>query len=222
MSKRFTPAVANAATKMESRTKIALDIRKSKESKVIHYLGGRDTNTPFENHFSIKRNTFVRYERDECDTPYNYSPAEWKGNKLIKRKEGEFGHFVNSNFFEEGFEFMKVYQEENQYFWLDFCQMPKEEEVESLYYTFFYDQDEYGKNIKSIYCTFFMNSRGIKYVSNHLTRYGSSLKDRAKSLCESLTEEFELDKTRYKCEVFDYYINDANGSPMAVLKFSVK
>jgi hypothetical protein len=220
MSTLYTAEVANAATKMASRTKIALDIRKSKESKVIHYLGGRDTNTPFENHFSIKRNTFVRYERDECDTPYNYSPAEWKGNNLIERKEGEFGYFVNSNFFEEGFEFMTEFQEENQYFWLDFCGMPREELVESLYYTFFYDQDEYGSNIKSIYCTFFINARGIKYVSNHLTRYGSSMQDRAQSLCDSLIEEFELDKTRYKCEVFDSYIN--GNSPMAVLKFSVK
>jgi hypothetical protein len=221
MSIAFPHDRANDVTKMASRTKIALDMRKSKESKIIHYLGGQNPSTPFENHFSIKRNTFVRYERENCPIPNNYTQAEWKGDNLIERKEGHFGYFVNSNFYEEGCEFMKVFRNENQYFWLDFCGMPKEEDVEQLYYTFFYDQDEYGSNIKSIYCTFFTNSRGQKYSSNLFTRYGSSLDDRAKSLCESLTEELELDKTRYKCEVFDRYFN-GKASPMAVLKFSVK
>lgn len=201
---------------MESRHKIAKSIRSNgKQSKVIHYLGGQSTKTPFENLFpASRRTTFVRYERDLCEVPFNYTQAEWvEDNGLIEKQSHQFGYFVNSDFFEEAWDFVDIFAEHENYYWLDFCGMPTEELLEKIYDCFFSPDAQLECN-KEIYLTFYLNARGIKFVSSLMNKYGKSMEDRAKSLCDSLKEKFNVDN--YDFSVFDVYVNGA--SPMAVIK----
>jgi hypothetical protein len=216
MSKSYTTEVANATTKMESRHKIARSIRATgKHSKVIHYLGGVSEETHFENYFSMARNTFVRYERDACETPKHYMEATWIGDDLVEKQSNQIGYFANGNFFDEVWGFINIFEEEKNYFWLDFCGMPTEDLLDSLYYSFFHE-DSHMECAEEIYLTFYLNARGVKFVSNLINRYGNSLEDRANSLCDSIRERFSVDN--YQFSVFDVYVN--GNSPMAVIKIS--
>lgn len=218
MSKLYTAEVANAETKMESRHKIARSIRSTgKHSKIIHYLGGVSSETPFENYFTMARHTFVRYERDMCETPKHYMEATWKGDDLYEKNPNQFGYFCNGDFFDEVWGFDNIFCDEKNYFWLDFCGMPTEPLLDDIYTTFFVEEDgEEPVDAEEIYLTFYLNPRGVKFVSNIINRYGSGMEDRAKSLCDSIRERFNVDTHSFS--VFDVYVN--GNSPMAVIKIS--
>ena len=210
MSTMYTSDVANHPSKMESRIKIAHAIRKTgKHSKVIHYLGGTDRRPLFENHFTGVRNTFIRYEKRFCILPDHYSWARWDGDVLLEKKPSDIGYFVNGDFFEEVWNFLEVFDKQKNYFWLDFCGMPSESLLSSIYDLIHLDC------IEDVFITFYLNPRGQKFVSNILSRYSNSLEDRAKSLCEYMREQFE---GTHCVTVFDTYNNGP--SPMAVIRVS--
>ena len=217
MSFLYTAEVAQAETKRESRIKIARSIRATgKHSKVIHYLGGRSSETPFEDQFSMARNTFVRYEKDWCETPKHYIDAQWVDEDgLVEKMPWLFGYFINGDFFEEVWGFVNIFDTQKHYFWLDFCGMPTEDLLESINNTFF--NSEFGiENFEELYLTFYINPRGVKFVSDILNKYGTNMEQRAQSLCDSLKGIFNLDNR--SISVFDTYVN--GNSPMAVIKIS--
>jgi hypothetical protein len=206
---------AFAESKVESRMKIAKSIQSNgKHHKVIHYLGGQSQETPFENYFPILRTEFVRYEKEECPTPNHYVEADWRDGGLVEKPLNKHGYFCNGNFFDEVENFMEIFCDKRNYFWLDFCGMPKEDLVNAVYNTFFHSDSII--DAEEIYLTFFLNPRGIKFVSDIMNRYGSSLDARALSVCDSLRERFSVDN--YQFSVFDVYLN--GNSPMGVIKIN--
>lgn len=226
MSKLYTEQVADALSKKESRFKVARSIKATGDhNKIIHYLGGVSPETQFENYFPMENHTFVRYEKEECETPKHYCDAwlyslapEDSGYtfqmRLNDKKDDEFGYFVNNDFFAEVEKFMQIFEDEKNYFWLDFCGMPTEKLLKNLH-NFISNQN---KDIEEVYTTFYINPRAVEYVSNVLGRYGSTLEDKAKSLCDTLKENFSIDGYTYS--VFDVYLN--GNSPMAVIKLKRK
>ena len=206
---------ASAPTKIESRMKIAQAIKATgKHHKVIHYLGGTSEDTPFENYFPSIRSEFIRYERTPCNTPKHYVDAEWVKDGLVEKPLNKFGYFCNGDFFDEVENFMEIFSDKRNYFWLDFCGMPTEELVNSIQDTFFHPDSIV--DAEEIYLTFFLNPRGIKFVSDIMNRYGKSIDARALSVCHYLQERFNLDG--YTFSVFDVYLN--GNSPMGVIKIS--
>lgn len=209
---------AFAISKVESREKIATSIKLDLVDKVVHYLGGQSKDTPFESQFNKGNTTFFRYEKDLCDTPKQYTEADWDGDNLKPKKESHFGYFINDNFFESYFDILPIVSKEKNYYWLDFCGMPTEELLDSIYYSFFCEEED-NSHVQDIYLTFYLNPRGIKFVSNLVNRYGDGLEERAQSLCDSIRERFNVDSHEFS--VFDSYINNGN-SPMAVIKLKRK
>lgn len=206
---------AFAESKVESRMKIAKSIQSNgKHHKVIHYLGGQLTDTPFENYFPFLRTEFIRYEKEPCPTPDHYVDAEWTRDGLVEKPLNKFGYFCNGDFFEEVENFMEIFGDKRNYFWLDFCGMPKEDLVNDIYNAFF--NSDSIIDAEEIYITFFLNSRGKRFPSMMMNRYGESLDARAFSVCDSLRERFNVDTHSFS--VFDVYLNDK--SPMGVIKIS--
>lgn len=216
----YTKAVASHPTKKESRKKIATDIKRNKTKKVIHYLGGVHPSTPFENKFSNKTNYFVRYEKDECQTPKNYCSLilDNEGNlKVSESNEKTKGIFFNNDFFTT-FKFLERFEQNlPQYLWLDFCGMPTPELLYDLYEVVFNGNSV--NTIKDVYITFFLNPRNRTDVAEYITKYGYGIEDRAKSLVEHIKNIYTTDESpfNFSCEIFDTYYNDR--APMCVLKF---
>jgi hypothetical protein len=239
---KYTDTKAKNSNKKYSRYKVANDIKKTgKCQKVIHYLGGPNTSTPFENFFSNGRHTtFIRYEIEKnTQLPDNYlDESSFKNCQVIDTlidycdgKEGKeimlnelknfkkeinskYGCFVNGNIFNHYEEYVKMFPKLPHHFWLDFCGAPKPQLLQKVM------EIVNAPYSKEVYVTLFMNHRGRDSVKGIINYYGkSSLMDRAKSL-KSYCEAMMPEKTNVICEVFDTYNNDK--SPMAVLKFKKK
>jgi hypothetical protein len=208
MSKKYTDRTASAISKKESRFRVARSIRATGDHhKMVHYLGGVSTETPFENFFNMDNHTFIRYEIDECPTPENYTDT-------FDKKPNQFGYFIKGNFFDYVDGVVSRFSSEKHYFWLDFCNMPTEELLCDIN-RFMCDNEQH---IEEIYLTFFCNHRGKEYVTEVLSKYDSSLEGRAKSICATMKEKFSIDK--YTFSVLDVYVN--GNSPMAVIKLKKK
>ena len=204
MSLKYTKATAEALSKRESRYRVAQSIIKSKGAKIVHYLGGINPETTFEEYFPKNETLFVRYEQFDCPVPNNY-----KDLLSINENENAFGYFVNRDFFESAPSFMRLAPNQKNYVWLDFCGMPTEKTINSV-------QDfitRFQNSIEEVYLTFYINSRGVEYVDGLLNKYGKDSEDKAQSLCESLNDKFSLP---YTFSVLDVYVN--GNSPMAVIK----
>lgn len=240
MSKKYTPAKAKNINKKNSRLKIATDIKNNgRHTKIVHYLGGRDPSTHFENFFSKGiRTTFIRYEKENnTELPNNYLDEKsfencnsidplinfaQNNNKLqlledlyqIKKEiDTKYGCFVNDDVFDKYGKYVDMFSEYPHYYWLDFCCSPSPEVIKKV-------MDVVQHNLtKDVYVTFFMNHRGNEVAKNIIAQRGKSLKNRSLSLkkyCESILPE----KTNILCEVFDNYNNDK--APMTVLKITKK
>lgn len=180
MSNKYTETLAKNINKRTSRGKIAINIRDDKKTKVIHYLGGKTRNTPFEKFFKIGvRTTFIRYEfQGTPPIPYDYlnetdfeakshiEPVlrlvesrglNWQAKGLMKlQKELEYIHgcFVNGNIFHNYQKYMDKFPDHPHYFWLDFCSAPTPELIEKTMDIVVSDK------VKEVYATFYMNHRG--------------------------------------------------------------
>lgn len=240
MKNNYTDRKAKNLNKKDSRCKIATEIKNlGKHKKIVHYLGGQNPSTPFENFFSKGSwTTFIRYElKENTELPNNYLDernfeicrsinsllgfAERQNRtnlledlqQLKKEIETKFGCFVNANVFHRYKKYVEMFPNEPHYYWLDFCEAPKPDLLQKVLNIV---NDE---STEDVYATFYMNHRGKDSVKGIINYYGKSLKDRAKSLksyCEAMLPE----KTNVICEVFDTYNNDK--APMAVLKFTKK
>ena len=207
MSVHYTKSTADALSKRESRYRVAHSIKKSKGEKVIHYLGGVNPETTFEDYFSKDETTFFRYEKNECPVPNNY--AKLRDIPAGTNIEDKFGFFFNSDFFNVSDFTMRIGKDMKHFAWLDFCGMPTESLVNNIqeYVT------KHQNRIEEIYLTFFINSRGVEYVDGLLNKYGKGNENKAQSLCDSLNDKFSLP---YTFSVLDAYVN--GNSPMAVIK----
>lgn len=238
---KYTDTKAKNIRKKDSRSKIAKDIKNTgKCQKVIHYLGGQNPSTPFENFFSNGRyTTFIRYEfKENTQLPDNYLDEAsfkncqgidtlidcWDGKEgkeillnelknLKKEINSKYGCFVNGNIFNHYEKYVNMFSKLPHYFWLDFCEAPKPQLLQKIM------EIVNAPYSKEVYVTFYMNHRGKDSVKGIINYYGKSLKNRAKSL-KSYCEAMMPEKTNVICEVFDTYNNDK--APMAVLKFKKK
>lgn len=212
---------ANAQTKCSSRAKIAFDIQKNTPFKgnatlqrVTHYLGGTSHRSPFEAFFNKGRSFFVRYEKLKCQSiPMGYCEAIWNENGLVPKQKNQHGYFINADFFHNCDSMLNAFPNHAHDMWLDFCGMPTDDLLFCLDKKVF--NNIHSNKIRFVYLTFYMNPRGIESVRTKLDRYGKTLGERAKSLCEYMQEKY-LTSAGFSCEVFDTYMNDV--SPMAVLK----
>jgi len=240
MSNNYTDDKAKNIHKKDSRLKIATDIKnKGKHKKIVHYLGGQNPWTPFENFFNKgSRTTFIRYEfKSDTELPDNYLDEKsfdhsnsieplmefaQNNNKLqlledlqqIKKEiDTKYGCFVNDDVFDKYGKYVDMFSEDPHYYWLDFCCAPSPEVIQKV-------MDIVQHNLtKDVYVTFYMNHRGNEVIKNIITQCGKSLKNRSLSLkkyCESILPE----KTDIICEVFDNYNNGK--APMTVLKITKK
>lgn len=209
MSAHYTRSLAKAETKRTSRVKI-WDVLQtySHGKKVIHHLGGRNVDIPFEKLFGgvQKKTSFVRYEAGFDITPKKYVPAMWNDDFLNDRKN-TYGWFVAGDFWENFTDYTIAINDATHHFWLDFCGMPTPELVDEMVAGF--DNNDFDGEV---FATFFLNPRVRKDVEKMVKKYGKGLEDRAKATCEYLNEKFELTEW----EVFDTYINGR--SPMAVFR----
>jgi len=241
MKNNYTETKAKNIHKKDSRYKIANDIKQNgKNLKVIHYLGGPNPCTPFENFFNKGKYTkFIRYElKENTQLPNNYLDKNsfkicknidgmikcWEGKEgketllnelkgLKKEIDSSYGCFVNGNIFNHYEEYVNMFPKRPQYFWLDFCDAPKPQLLQKVM------QIVNAPYSKEVYATFFMNHRGAESVKGIINYYGKSLKNRADSLasyCKAMLPE----KTNITCDVFYTYNNGK--SPMAILKFKKK
>lgn len=221
MSYKYNKAVASEPTKQESRKKIADSIKKTlnEENSIIHYLGGRDRETPFENEFKNNPVKFVRYEKLACNVPKNYQLSFFteEGKFFSVEKKKSIGFFQRGDFFSSYFDYAEMFKGTKQNIWLDFCGMPTPDLLEVLYYAFFHE--EFSQDIDQIYFTFYINHRGNENVKKILGD-GKTLIDKATTLCNHIKSEFSTEKLGLDCEVFDTYMNLV--SPMAVIKISKK
>jgi len=224
----YTPDNEKNISKSHSRFRVARSIKADGDhNKVIHYLGGVSEETDFESYFSKQNNTFIRYEMTPCNLPKNYcqawkfvlSPSDSKHTfhtELNQKNPDQYGYFVNENFFTESQKFMQLPEiiSQKNYFWLDFCNPPKEALLNQV-------NDflkSYNDFVEEIYLTFYMNPRKSDFIAKAVNRYGNSLKDRAKSICDTLKEKLSIDN--YSLSVLDVYVNGR--SPMAVIKMKKK
>lgn len=235
MSNNYTDICAANPDKKNSRLKIAQAIKlSSRGTKVIHYLGGRNTSTPFENKFQKKRTKFIRYEfRQKTKLPNNYvNEAEFEIvpqidrmlklnlsvnvtnelKKIQKNYENINGCFVNGNVFSHYGKYQNMFPNAPHYFWLDFCGAPTPKLINEIVNVMS------SHTTKEVYVTFYMNHRGKKSVMKIIDTNGKFLSNRAKALkkyCDKLFSD-----TNIKAEIFDTYVNGV--SPMCVIKFSRK
>ena len=224
----YTPDNEKNISKAHSRFKVARSIKADgNHNKVIHYLGGVSIETDFEQYFSKQNTTFVRYERTPCDLPKDYchawnfvlSPANSRHTfhmELNQKNPDQYGYFANADFFTESQKFMQLPQiiAEKNYFWMDFCGMPSDSLIGQV-------NDfvkSYNDFAEEIYLTFYMNPRGKEDVEQAVNQYGSSIKERAKSVCDTLKKKISVDI--YSFSVLDVYVNGR--SPMAVIKMKKK
>lgn len=219
MSVHYSTATATDPNKIASRLKIAHAIRNTgKHAKVIHHLGGVSPEIPFESCFPALRTTFVRYEKLPCETPKFYTQAEWvrdeDGIGLKEKQMNQIGYFCNGDFFSNVEDFVNIFEDKKNYFWIDYCGMPKEQDMDNIKNTFFNPEMEC---LEELYITFYLNARGEQFPSLMMNRYGTSLEDRARSVCDSMRDILKLDT--FQLSVFDSYVN-LKGSPMAVIKIS--
>jgi hypothetical protein len=224
----YTPDNEKNISKEHSRFKVARSIKADgNHNKVIHYLGGVSTETDFEQFFSKQNSTFIRYERTPCNLPKDYcqawkfvlSPSDSKHTfhtELNQKNPDQYGYFVNKDFFTESQKFMQLPEiiSQKNYFWLDFCGMPSDSLIGQV-------NDfvkSYNDFVEEIYLTFFLNPRAMDDVAKAVNRYGNSLKDRAKSVCDTLKEKLSIDN--FSFSIVDVYVNGR--SPMAVIKMKKK
>lgn len=239
MSNNYTDTKAKNLLKKDSRYKIANDIKENgKKLKVIHYLGGQNPWTPFEDFFNKGKHTkFIRYEnKRNTPLPNNYLDEKsfkecqnidsliecWEGKEgketllnelknLKKEINSKYGCFVNGNIFNHYDEYVNMFPKRPQYFWLDFCGAPKPQLVQKVM------QIVNAPYSKEVYATFFMNPRASKFAKDIISCCGKSLKNRATSLKNYFDKIISKDVT---CEVFFTYNNGK--APMAILKFKKK
>jgi hypothetical protein len=203
-------------SKCSSRAKVAYDIQNGKSTKrVVHYLGGTSIDTPFERFFPFrKKSLIVRYERENTIIPHKYMPDFiYSDDFRIERKQ--HGCFVNNDFFKTFEGFIKRYSTHTHDMWLDFCGMPTDELLGNLKTKVF--KGKHSSSINKVYVTFFVNPRNSYDVAPKINKYGKSIQDKAKSLCEFLNENVLTD-TGFSCETFHTYMN--GHSPMVILKFT--
>lgn len=237
MSNNYTDICAANPDKKNSRHQIAQAIKHScRGTKVIHYLGGKNPSTPFENKFEKKRTTFIRYEfKRGTKLPNNYlneeqfehtrnidsliNSLEYLGNKNAVREMEKLkeqfdsmnGCFVSGNVFSKYWKYQEMFPNVPHYFWLDFCGAPTPKLLQEIV------DVVSNQTTKEVYVTFYMNHRGKKSVMKIIDTNGRFLTNRAKALkayCEKLFSEHK----NIKCEIFDTYVNGV--SPMCVIKFS--
>lgn len=234
MSNNYTDICAANPEKRNSRNRIAQSIKNSNRGfKVIHYLGGKNDNTPFENKFQKKRTTFIRYEmKRNAPVPKNYFsehdfdafknhrnvikilkdkfPKQSKAlDSVIEEFEKMNGCFVNQNVFSKCWKFLNEFGDKPHYFWLDFCGAPTPQLLNKI------KEVVTTSSVEETFVTFYMNPRGKKSVEKITEKYGRFLHNRAISLCEYFNSLFK-DTPEIKCEIFDTYINGI--SPMCVIK----
>lgn len=238
MSNNYTDACATNPEKRNSRRRIAQSIKNSNRGfKVIHYLGGKNENTPFENNFQKKRTTFIRYEmKRNVPVPKNYlSEKEFDAFKshqgllkffkenfpkkakqfesLIEDCQNTNGCFVNQNVFSKCWKYLNEFGDKPHYFWLDFCGAPTPKLLNKI------KEVVTTSSVEETFVTFYMNPRGKKSVEKITEKYGRTLHNRAISLCDYFNSLFK-EIPEIKCEVFDTYCNGV--SPMCVIKISRK
>jgi hypothetical protein len=136
--------------------------------------------------------------------------------ELNQKNPDQYGYFANADFFTESQKFMQLPQiiAEKNYFWMDFCGMPSDSLIGQV-------NDfvkSYNDFAEEIYLTFYMNPRGKEDVEQAVNQYGSSIKERAKSVCDTLKKKISVDI--YSFSVLDVYVNGR--SPMAVIKMKKK
>lgn len=219
MSHKYNKAVACEPTKQASRTKVATSMKQSiNQDCIIHHLGGRDRHTPFEKHFDGLPVKFVRYERLACDVPQGYQHSFFTedGQFHTIERENSIGYFSRGNFFETHFDYFEMFKGLPQKIWLDFCNMPTDDLLEVVYYSFFFEK--FKEDVDEIYFTFYLNHRGIKDAKRIMG--DGNMVDKAQSICNHLIVDFDTEKLGLDCEVFDTYMNDR--SPMCVIKISRK
>ena len=224
----YTPDNEKNISKAHSRFKVARSIKEDgNQDKVIHYLGGVSEETDFESSFSKLNTTFVRYERTPCNLPKDYchawkfvlSPANSRHTfhmELNEKTPEQYGYFANADFFTESQKFMQLPQiiAKKNYFWLDFCGMPSDSLIGQVN-DFIKSYNDFAEEI---YLTFYMNPRGKEDVEQAVNQYGSSIEERAKSVCHTLKQKISIDI--YSFSVLDVYVNGR--SPMAVIKMKKK
>jgi hypothetical protein len=238
MSNNYTDICATNPEKRNSRYRIAQSIKNSNRGfKVIHYLGGKNETTPFENKFQKKRTTFIRYEmKRNAPVPKNYlSEKDFDAFKnhegllkifkerfpqkvkplesLIEEFQNMNGCFVNQNVFSKCWKYLNEFGDQPHYFWLDFCGAPTPQLLKKI------KEVVTTSSVEETFVTFYMNPRGKKSVEKITEKYGRFLHNRAVSLCEYFNSLFK-DTPEIKCEIFDTYVNGI--SPMCVIKISRK
>ena len=232
MSNNYTDVCATNPDKKNSRHQIAQAIKSSSRGmKIIHYLGGKNPSTPFENKFQKKWTKFIRYEfKEGTKVPNNYvNESEFEIvpqidkilklnlsaritnelKKIQRSYENINGCFVNGNVFSHYWKYQDMFPNTPHYFWLDFCGAPTPQLIDEIVNVMS------SQTTKEIYVTFYMNHRGKKSVMKIIDTHGKFLSNRAKALksyCDKL-----FSGTDIKAEVFDTYVNGV--SPMCVMKF---
>ena len=224
----YTPDNEKNISKAHSRYRVARSIKADGDhNKVIQYLGGVSEETDFESFFSKLNTTFVRYERTPCNLPKDYCHA-WKfvlsptnsrhtfHMELNEKTPDQYGYFVNADFFTESQKFMQLPPiiAHKNYFWLDFRGMPSDNLIGQVN-DFIKSYNDFAEEI---YLTFYMNPRGKEDVEQAVNQYGSSIEERAKSVCHTLKQKISVDI--YSFSVLDVYVNGR--SPMAVIKMKKK
>jgi len=214
MSSNYTSDLAESLEKIGSRVDIARDIKKELGNRVcaLHYLGGVDQSTPFENLLRKEKIFFIRYEQEKCGIPHGYSKisaSNWhKGNILTD----SYGFFINENFFKSNL--VKELDHVINYFWLDFCGMPTHRLLSDLK-THVLDsicrQNQFG----ICYVTFSLNHRSHTDVRKILCGRDTTISGKAAFLCSFLNRKYCTGNI--KCEVFHTYTNGRN--QMGIFKF---
>lgn len=219
MSIKYTTAIAEAKVKRQSRRTIARDIKECATANriVLHYLGGRATNTPFENLFKGRRDktTFVRYELHRAETPNMYERTTPATINFEQRDNRNYGFFINGDFF-KNYLYIKNKIRDIQYYWLDFCGLPTGPVVNQLYHQVLSHIERDEDSV--CYVTFFLNPRNLpkREIESIFGGYGLSRKQRA----ENIKNYFNNRNQNIQCEVLEIYQNGV--SPMGVFKFTNK
>ena len=210
----YTSIKANHITKVSSRINIAKDMKRSAKAskKVIHYLGGPLGGTQFEDLFSNKRTTFIRYEIQRCPTPERYISPAWNKTDLKPKTQEDLGYFVRGDMFKNYEEFLYVFGGYTHHFWIDLCGMPRQKTLKDIGNVLSSVKD----SVKSeIYVTFYLNHRGIKEVKD-IFGSATNKEERAENLASHCRKLYPA----YNCTVFETYINGKD--PMGVLKLTNK
>lgn len=219
MSLRYTTATAEAKVKRQSRKTIAKDVKETATANriVIHYLGGRSINTPFENLLKGRKDktTFVRYEIHRTETPNMYERTTPAHIDFDCKQDGSYGFFINGDFF-KNYVYIANKIKNIQYYWLDFCGPPTGPLVNQLYHQVLNHIERDEDSV--CYVTFLLNPRGLskREIENVFGGYGLTRKQRA----ENIKKYFNNRNQSIQCEVLETYQNGI--SPMGVFKFTNK